>query len=359
MNEQYSIEDQVNIVLFYGYAAGHARLAARLYAETFPNVRHPSHSTVARIVNRLRTTGSVRAKKRKRKSAVDEASETAILAYVTLHPRTSVRHISKEAAVSKSSVWKILRKHNFHPYHVSPHQGLCNSDFEKRSDFCNSALIKLEEESNFLRNILWTDEAKFSRNGHVNLHNAHIWSERNPHWLRQQNHQVHWSFNVWCGIYNDQIVGPYFYDENLTSSFYVNRMLRGLVDDFTSSIPLTSVQAMWFQHDGAPPHASGLARAFLDANFPGRWIGRDGPVPWPAKSPCLNPLDFFGGGLIKNKGYEAEPRSKVDLQRKIICACRAIEPWMLKRVVASVHDRLLMCVAAEGQHLADDCPDGR
>ena len=26
--------------------------------------------------------------------------------------------------------------------------------------------------------------------------------------------------------------------------------------------------------------------------FPGRWIGRGGPVPWPARSPDLNPLHY-------------------------------------------------------------------
>ncbi|GFU37372.1 uncharacterized protein TNCV_4273481 [Trichonephila clavipes] len=34
---------------------------------------------------------------------------------------------------------------------------------------------------------------------------------------------------------------------------------------------------MWFQHDGAPAHFSTNARSVLDAAYPGRWIGWNGP----------------------------------------------------------------------------------
>jgi hypothetical protein len=38
-----------------------------------------------------------------------------------------------------------------------------------------------------------------------------------------------------------------------------------------------------------------LVRQFLDATFPKRWIGRDGPTPWPPRSPDITPLDFLMG----------------------------------------------------------------
>ena len=54
-----------------------------------------------------------------------------------------------------------------------------------------------------------------------------------------------------------------------------------------------------FQLDGAPPHWGLDVRASLNEQFPGRWIGRDGPTPWPPRSPDLKPLDFFLWGCIK------------------------------------------------------------
>ncbi|CAH1378390.1 unnamed protein product, partial [Tenebrio molitor] len=37
-------------------------------------------------------------------------------------------------------------------------------------------------------------------------------------------------------------------------------------------------------------------RNWLNENFSGRWIGRNGPVAWPARSPDLNLCDFFLSG---------------------------------------------------------------
>ena len=34
-----------------------------------------------------------------------------------------------------------------------------------------------------------------------------------------------------------------------------------------------------FQQDGTPPHWSLPVREFLDERMPGKWIGRDGPIP--------------------------------------------------------------------------------
>ena len=42
-----------------------------------------------------------------------------------------------------------------------------------------------------------------------------------------------------------------------------------------------------FQQDGAPPHWGSHVRRFFDANFPNRWTGRDGPTPWPPRSPDI------------------------------------------------------------------------
>ena len=58
-----------------------------------------------------------------------------------------------------------------------------------------------------------------------------------------------------------------------------------------------------FQQDGAPPHWGLRMRASLDQHLPGQWIGRGGPTPWPARSPDMTPLDFFGG-YVKECVYQ-------------------------------------------------------
>lgn len=49
-------------------------------------------------------------------------------------------------------------------------------------------------------------------NGILNRHNAHYWTDENPHWMRESKFQTFSGINVWCGIIGDQLIGPHFYN---------------------------------------------------------------------------------------------------------------------------------------------------
>jgi hypothetical protein len=53
--------------------------------------------------------------------------------------------------------------------------------------------------------------------------------------------------------------------------------------DLLEEIPLLQRRVMFFQQDGAPPHAYRAVTNFLNERFPGRWIAQYGPVRWPAR----------------------------------------------------------------------------
>lgn len=53
----------------------------------------------------------------------------------------------------------------------------------------------------------------------------------------------------------------------------------------------------------APVHNARIVTHYLNERFPNSWIGTNGPVNWPPRSPCLNPLDYFLWGLMKNRIY--------------------------------------------------------
>jgi hypothetical protein len=44
--------------------------------------------------------------------------------------------------------------------------------------------------------------------------------------------------------------------------------------------------------DGTPPHIHRDVN-YLNNEYGNKWIGRNGPVMWPPRSPDLNPLDFY------------------------------------------------------------------
>ena len=65
----------------------------------------------------------------------------------------------------------------------------------------------------------------------------------------------------------------------------------------------------FFQKDGALPHYALRVRDYLNEVFPQRWFGRRGSIKWPPRSPDLTPMDFFEGGVVKNKVYEKDPKT--------------------------------------------------
>ncbi|KAL2731784.1 transposable element tc3 transposase [Vespula squamosa] len=145
-----------------------------------------------------------------------------------------------------------------------------------RVEFCRWIIRQIQNNKFFLNTVLFTDEVTFVNNANVNLHNIHLLTAENPHWLRQVEHQKQWSVNVWCGIIGDKIIGPCFINGNS------NEELPSLIR-----------QTMWYQHDGCPAHYSLIVRRELDEKFRNRWIGRGGPISWSARSPDITPLDFF------------------------------------------------------------------
>ena len=72
-----------------------------------------------------------------------------------------------------------------------------------------------------------------------------------------------------------------------------------------------------FQQDGASPHWGSDVRRFLDATIPNRQIGRDGPTPWPPRSPDITPLYFFLWRYVKDKVFWTPVPDITDLKARI------------------------------------------
>ena len=92
-------------------------------------------------------------------------------------------------------------------------------------------------------------------------------------------------------------------DEHKVFSCYKHLLQENYVE-YKQTPQLAQFQPwITFQQDGAPPHWGSDVRRFLDAAFPNRWIGRDGPTPWPPRSPDITPLTSFYGGYVKDKMF--------------------------------------------------------
>ena len=128
---------------------------------------------------------------------------------------------------------------------------------------------KTHEEPRFPSQVLFTDEASFTREGILNLHNLHMWSGNNPHITRQGRYQVRFAVNVWAGILGEHLIGPYILPMTLNGRNYcifLNEVLPSLLEN----VPLADRRGMYYQHDGCPAHFAVDVRQLLDARYPNR-----------------------------------------------------------------------------------------
>ena len=93
--------------------------------------------------------------------------------------------------------------------------------------------------------------------------------------------------------------------------------------------------------------------AYLDGQFGSRMLAMDsiqGHV-WPARSPDLNPLDFFCWGFRKHKVFTPKQHTMQELKERIIQEVANLDKSMIKRACADVTKRCTKVLAANGGYI--------
>ncbi|EZA47402.1 hypothetical protein X777_16327, partial [Ooceraea biroi] len=137
----------------------------------------------------------------------------------------------------------------------------------------------------------------------------------------------------------------------LSGELYL-RFLRNDLPNLLDDVSLQQRQRMWFMHDGAPAHFLLSVRRYLNRRYGERWIGRGGPVPWPPRSPDLNPLDFCVWGYAKSLVYTTDVTTPKELQHRIVDAFQQMknDPGLFERIRGSLRRRVHRCIQVHGQH---------
>lgn len=330
------------------------RKTAERFHQLFPARPIPSPKTITALVAKLRGTGSVvtRPKSGRPRSATDEEHEVMVLGSVYNTMQQSIREISIETGMSQTSVGRILHRYKFHPYGVFLTQKLSEKDFEKRMDFCEEMDQKMRD-PDFLRHVCFSDESTFHLTGYVNRHNCRYWSQENPHIISEAHTQVRQKLNVWAGILGNRLVGPFFIEGNLNGELYLEMLQKLIVP--AMRVAAAAQNMVWenviFQQDGAPAHYKREVTDYLNATFPNRWIGRNGPIRWPPRSPDLTPLDFFLWGFLKDRVFRIGfPRDLNEMYLRILEYCSEPDDEMFERVMESFAQRIYLCIHENGRH---------
>lgn len=172
-----------------------------------------------------------------------------------------------------------------------------------------------------------------------NIQSTRFWSHKNPDFTIEKRMKSK-TLTVWAGIWSGGLIGPFFFEGTGTGFRYL-QMLQEQI--YPALLEIPELQDMIFMQDGAPPHWLRTVRDWLDEHFPERWLGRDGPILWPPRSPDLTPMDFSVWGIIKDRCYATRPKDHDELRQVIIQEFQKFQIDYCRKTCQSVVERLEKC----------------
>jgi hypothetical protein len=117
----YSSSEYLDMILTFARCGNNAREAVRLYREQFPQRQsHPDHKTILKLIARSRETGQMQPVRREVGGAPRNVRTVeAVLNVFEEDGTRSIRTVSREMGLSKSSVQRVLADSRRHPYHYT------------------------------------------------------------------------------------------------------------------------------------------------------------------------------------------------------------------------------------------------
>lgn len=307
----------------------------------------PTRLSVTKLVRKFETTGTVdnRCKGNSGRHRTTRTIANAAEVHNVLldEPTTSQRQVARCTGIPLTSVNQIIKDIGMKPYRPRLVHALNEDDPDRRIQYCEELLDFFGEDRTNVLRILYTDEAKFHLNGRVNRHNCVYYDDENPHAI-VEGAMMSPGVNVWAGIWAGGIIGPFFLDGNINGQVYLQLLQEKVFPEVLVKCPADII----FQQDGAPSHYAVAVREVIDDQFPDSWIGRRGPMEWPARSCDLTPMDFGVWGMVRDKVY-VEPSPDIRTLKVLIEeAFETFSPALCREICSSVEDRCGECIVAGG-----------
>ncbi|KAJ8950459.1 hypothetical protein NQ318_010337 [Aromia moschata] len=128
----------------------------RLFHEMHPDREPVSQSTVSRIERKYRELGHVRDAPRQGRPKINENVQQDVILSALENPHCTVRQVSRDLNIGKSSVSNIFKKVKYHPYRVRLIHELAEDDFDRRTEFCEYMMDHNNQNNGFIANILFS-----------------------------------------------------------------------------------------------------------------------------------------------------------------------------------------------------------
>ena len=141
----------------------------------------PHTNSIKRWFKNFVKTGSILVRKRSGRPSTDEEIVDAVRVAFHRSPRKSICVASNELAIPRSTVNKVLHERlRLHAYKLHTVQTLKPDDHPRRAAFAEEILQRIDDDNDYLNNVVFSDEATFYVSRKVNNHNIRIWGSENP-----------------------------------------------------------------------------------------------------------------------------------------------------------------------------------
>lgn len=129
-------------------------------------------------------------------ATLTEENEEIVCAAVEINPKVSLRDLSAELNISKTSSHRALWSERYKPYKYKKVQHLHDGDDFRRMEFWQIWIEKINSNQRTKPRILFTDECSVNLLGFINKQNDRIWATVKPHQTHDHYHQIRkkWMF---------------------------------------------------------------------------------------------------------------------------------------------------------------------
>ncbi len=185
--------------------------------------------------------------------------------------------------------------------------------------------------------VIWSDEKKFNLDG-PDGYNCYWHDLRKESLIFSRRTFDGGSVMVWCSACKITKLCLYFLEGTLTGGYYVSLLNSKLLPMLPSGVR----EKYCFQQDGASAHRAVVTKQFLQSS-------NIRVLPWPARSPDMNPMENVFGWLSKEvyaggKTYE----TKEDLKIGIRSAWDRLTPELMSKFAGNLPERIFDLIKANG-----------
>ena len=302
-----------------------------------------SANTIAKIVQKFKCTGDVRAKPRLgRPSLLTKRDERHIRQCVIKDRNRAASSIAQEISsvsgksVSAQTIRRSLNAMEFHG-RIPRKKPLLNA--KHKANRLSFAKTYKNKENNFWSKVLWSDETKINLFGSDGI--KRVWRRAgeayNENCTKPTVKHGGGSVMVWGCMSTAGVGQLQFIEGKMDSKMYCeilkNKMLPSL---------RTLGRGAKFQHDNDPKHTAKITSQFFSSK-------KVSVLPWPSMSPDLNPIEHLWG-VLKRKVEEKKPRNTQQLKQAVEDEWMSIQQATCANLVESMPRRLDAVISNKGSH---------